>query len=169
MTTAKLGVLISFALYCSGAPAAAEDADPFYFVDDTISNSERDREARQVLPGARTYIRGQAEDDTPEYRKQRSPLEELQYLVPGNYEAKIIGILDNSCTEAVVLELKRFKDIPSASFDFEDGVLRFAVVKLKNRPRHLLNFKSVLRAVRRAGRKARLNTHFTLSQIQRVK
>jgi len=166
--------LAGFLLICAvwGADHSVlrgEESDPYYFVDDTIDESDRDRRPRKVLPGARTFTQDKTDDGSPEYRRKRSPLDNLKYLEPGGYEAKIVGILCNSCTNAVVIQLKKIKDISSASFDFEEGILRFTVTELKNRPQHKLRFKKVLRAVKRAGRKARLGTKFTLFEIKKVR
>lgn len=168
-------------------PSRAEEEDPYYFADDTLDLSERDRQARTLRAGPRTFSKDEPERDTPEYRKERAPLKELKYLAPGNYEAKIVGILCNACTDSVLEELKRIPQIGKASFDYEEGVLRFAVRQAKpedkkagdktaKRPRFFLpgkdaplRFSRLRRAVVRAGRRVNLDSRFTISEVKRTR
>lgn len=181
--SAILLLLIGAILPATVFKAVGEDDDPYYFADDIIDRKEFDTRTRTMRAGPQTFTKGKTDENVPKYRKTRSPLDELKYLDPGRYEAKIIGIMCNSCTDTVLSYLKRIPEIRSASFDFEDGVLRFEVakptrgkkkVKKKGkkgpRPKKLrrLRFSKFRRAVRHAGRRVRLNARFSVAEINRL-
>jgi len=150
-----MGLLLCASVFASRA--ASEEENPYYMADDTIDRKEFDTRPRTMRTGPQTYTKSETDEKVPEYRKHRSPLKHLKYLKPGRYEAKIIGILCNSCTDAVLAKLKHIPEISSASFDFEAGVLRFKVAKpakkkgKKGKTLRRLRFSKFRRAVRHAG------------------
>jgi copper chaperone CopZ len=158
--------------------ANAEEENPYYFADDTIEKEQSKTRARTLHTGPKTFAVEKVDKKSPKYRKQRSPLEELKFLAPGQYEAKIIGILCNACTNSVLANLKKIKQIGKASFDYEEGILRFKVKKVKKKKKEPVNYfkrdrplrySKFRRAIRHAGRRVRLDTRFTISEIKKVR
>ncbi|MFA5139736.1 MAG: heavy-metal-associated domain-containing protein [Elusimicrobiota bacterium] len=98
-------------------------------------------------------------DVQPAYR-----LDELKAVPEGRYRAVVSGVLCNACTRAIVENLKALKGMESASFDFEEGILWFTVAKGKSlRPSH------IRRALKRAGKRVKLDTRFEITELRYAK
>ena len=173
-------IFTGFLLSSSSHRLHAQEESPYYFADETLERDESMRKARTLHKGPRTFTKEKPDTESPEYRKKRSPLDQLKYLSPGSYEAKIIGILCNACTDAVLANLKTIKQVEKASFDYEEGILKFGIKKPKKAKKDQpsksffdrdkpLRYSKFRRAVRRAGRRVRLNTSFTISEIKKIK
>ena len=146
------------ALCLAAAPAGARAAQvgghtsPFYFAEE---GSEETAEAK-AQRAAEEARREAPKTIANPYANLRS----IRYLEAGNYEAKVSGVLCNACTKAVVEELQKLKGVQTATFDFEDGILRLTIKKDAR-----VRFSQILRAVRHAGRRVKLGTQLAIIEI----
>ena len=131
-------------------------SSPFYFAED-------DDYAPQPTP-KKTTTKGQKKIRPKKPSNPYANLKRVRYLPPGRFEARVTGLLCNACTKAVLEDLKKIKKIKTASFDFEEGVLRFTVTKGKP-----VRLSKVIRAVRHAGRRVKLGTQLLLVELKATK
>lgn len=88
-------------------------------------------------------------------------IERLQVLTPGKYHMLVSGVVCNTCTRAIVENLKALKGVEEASFDFEEGVLWLTVKKDAQ-----VRASKVARAVVHAGRRVKLGTRFRVTEVR---